>query len=377
MSSSNEQSRGATPKSDAPKPPPIITFGEILATLPDPVHTLLGRRFLCRGGSVLLVGPSGIGKSSIVMQVGPSFSLGREAFGIKPARPLRVLVIQAEDDMGDLNEMAVGITEGLKLTNREIALCKERCHFVFENSRTGMEFINSTVAPLLEQGQYDLVIINPLQAYLGGDVKDVEKTVLFLRNGLNPLLTKFGVGLILVHHTPKIIFRGDTTEWRASDWMYAGAGAADITNWTRGAVVIDATMNPKVFKFIAAKRGMRIGWNNDLTGEHELVRYFAHGDNGNIFWRDASEDEAQSAKDAPRGAKDIFQLVPEEGSISKDALISKAGGLNPPIGKHKAGGFIEELIADKILFEWRIRRPGKVPAAHVARYAQPCDQVPR
>ena len=188
-------------------------------------------------------------------------SLGREAFGIKPARPLRVLVIQAEDDRGDLNEMAVGVTEGLKLTNREIALCKERCHFVFENSRTGMEFINYTVAPLLEQGQYDLVIINPLQAYLGGDVKDVEKTVLFLRNGLNPLLTKFGVGLILVHHTPKIIFRGDTTEWRASDWMYAGAGAADITNWTRAAVVIDPTMNPQSLQIHRrqARRTHRVG----------------------------------------------------------------------------------------------------------------------
>jgi hypothetical protein len=66
--------------------------------------------------------------------------------------------------------------------------------------------------------------------------------------------------------------------------------------------------------------------------------------------------------------------VPEEGSISRDVLISKAGGLEPPIGKHKARGFIEELIADGNLFGWRIPRPGKVPASHVARYEQPADQ---
>ena len=106
--------------------------------------------------------------------------------------------------------------------------------------------------------------------------------------------------------------------------MYAGAGAADITNWARAALIIDPTQNSQVFKFIAAKRASRIGWFDEVSLEREFVRHFAHGDNGQIFWRDALAEEAQNAKDAPRKALDVLALVPEEGSISKNALLSKA-----------------------------------------------------
>ena len=81
-----------------------------------------------------------------------------------------------------------------------------------------------------------------------------------------PLLAQFQCAGIIVHHTPKVTFR-DTKEWKASDWMYAGAGAADITNWSRAALVIDPTTNPRVFRFVAAKRQSRIGWADEVTGE--------------------------------------------------------------------------------------------------------------
>jgi RecA-family ATPase len=53
----------------------------------DP-NELLKYRYLCRGGGLLLVGPTGIGKSSLSMQLMLSWALGREVFGIYPSRPL-------------------------------------------------------------------------------------------------------------------------------------------------------------------------------------------------------------------------------------------------------------------------------------------------
>jgi len=41
---------------------------------------------------------------------------GRPAFGIEPTRPLRILCIQAENDAGDMTEMAVGVMNGLSLS---------------------------------------------------------------------------------------------------------------------------------------------------------------------------------------------------------------------------------------------------------------------
>jgi hypothetical protein len=66
---------------------------------------LLRFRFLCRRGLLLLCGPTGIGKSSFAMQCMILWALGLPAFGIAPVRPLKSLLIQAENDEGDLAEM--------------------------------------------------------------------------------------------------------------------------------------------------------------------------------------------------------------------------------------------------------------------------------
>src|SRR5258708_21450657 len=83
---------------------------------------LLRFRYLCRGGGGLLVAPTGIGKSTLGMQGALLFSIGRDLFGIMPARPLRSLIIQAENDLGDLAEMREGIMTGLSFTDRERAM---------------------------------------------------------------------------------------------------------------------------------------------------------------------------------------------------------------------------------------------------------------
>ncbi len=57
-----------------------------------------------KGGSLLIVGQSGTGKSSLMMQAAVHWALGRDFFGIKPARPLRAIILQAENDAGDVSE---------------------------------------------------------------------------------------------------------------------------------------------------------------------------------------------------------------------------------------------------------------------------------
>ena len=42
------------------------------------------------------MGQSGIGKSSLAMQMEVSWALGKEVFGIKPVKPLKSLLIQVE-----------------------------------------------------------------------------------------------------------------------------------------------------------------------------------------------------------------------------------------------------------------------------------------
>ena len=53
------------------------------------------------------------------------------------AAPLRIGVVQAECDMGDLAEAFQGVSSGMMLTADERALCRENLRFFTEASRTG------------------------------------------------------------------------------------------------------------------------------------------------------------------------------------------------------------------------------------------------
>src|SRR5262249_15813819 len=317
------------PPDGLPEAVPLMTLAE---REPDSSKTLLGNRFLCRGGSMLFIGPSGIGKSSASVQQDILWALAEPAFGIRPSRPLRILCIQAENDDEDLAEMANGISARLNLSEEDREKVRANVFYVNDCSHTAEAFL-LMVAQLLEKyGPFDLLRIDTLHAYLGDDILDVEATSKFLRNGLNPILKKFDCAAIVNHHTPKPTNR-DTTNWRTSDWMYSGAGNADVTNWARAALVINATHASDVFEFHAAKRGSRLGWC-DEQGQTIYKRLFCWDKGEKIFWREATPEDAArvesskpKAKDGrsqPGTEEDFLALVPHEGSINKYALMEKA-----------------------------------------------------
>jgi hypothetical protein len=128
-------------------------------------------------------------------------------------------------------------------------------------------------------------------------VKNSEANNLLLRTGLNPILKKHDCAVILIHHTPKTNFNG-TENYKPSDWMYRGSGSADITNWARAIMVIDPCANMGTFKFIAAKRGKRIGGGNEYPVYEE---YFSHcKEEGKLLWVPSSEDEIRMAASSKR-----------------------------------------------------------------------------
>ena len=130
---------------------------------------LLATRYLCRSAGLLLCGPTGIGKSSLSMQAMILWAIGREAFGIRPARPLKSLVVQAENDDGDLTEMRDGVVEGLKLTEEEAKQAAANVFVIREDQRTNAAFFAQTVKPLLRQIRPDLLWIDPALSSLGGE----------------------------------------------------------------------------------------------------------------------------------------------------------------------------------------------------------------
>ncbi len=333
----------------------------------DPALTLLGDRFLCCGGALLMVAPSGVGKSSAGVQQDLLWSLGREAFGIKPARSLRILCFQAENDDGDVTEMARGVMSGLKLTDDEKAQVDERTFYV-SCSLTDEAFLQQ-----LDQAcrffKPDIVRIDPLNAYLGDDPKNPKAIAWFCRDRLNRIAKEHRCGIIVVHHTPKTNLRGDTSTWSVTDWGYAGAGAADLSNWVRAIIVIDAVdAKAGLYRFIAAKRGYRTGWE-DPVGVRVFERCFKHArEPGVIRWDEADSGEvaAATSKKAQKTPDDLLALVPADGTIEKAMLLALASQAG--IGENKARGFIKLLVDQNRLEESQDPRPGKKGVSMLARY---------
>ena len=298
--------------------------------------------------------------------MGILWSIGKPAFNLAPSRPLKIAIIQAEDDPGDIHEMVAGACSRFGLTPDQITLCEQNCTVYHHKALTADRFLNEVVEPVLDKDRPDIVIINPLQAFLGADVKDTEKASRFLRNGINPLLEKYQCACVMVHHTPKTNFR-DTGNWRASDWMYAGAGAADITNWARAVIIIEPSNADRVYKFIAAKRGNRSGWaKRDKTH----CEFFAWATDHTIFWRDATPDEIKKAesKKWAAGTDEVLAIVPMTGRIEKIVLQQRAN-LEIPMGEKRVDTCIATLIRESLLFYEEEPRPGIRPKIWVSRFA--------
>jgi len=281
------ESKGA-PTAAGPVPVPLADLQRAKPGF-DP-DELLRSRFLCRGGAALLIGPTGVGKSSLSMQAAVLWALGFPAFGLEPARPLKILIVQAENDDGDLAEMRDGVIAGLNLRDGDRDKACAGILILTEDTRTREGFA-AFLDKTLRARPVDLVIVDPAFAYLGGDASSQRDVSPFLRNMLNPVIHKHRVGLILVHHVNKPPSGEQKPQWQAGDYAYLGAGSAEFANWARAVIAIRSIGSDQVFELRLAKRGRRAGWK-DAFGNPTNSRHIAyHREPGVICWREATAEE--------------------------------------------------------------------------------------
>lgn len=283
-----------------PDPPEAIHLFDIQRPPGGDPDELIQDRFLCRGGGLLLCGQTGAGKSSLNMQLLIFWALGKPCFGLRPRRPLKSLLVQAENDLIDLAEFRDGVVDGLGLTEEEIALARERIIVVRENARTSIGFFGQTIRPLLREHRPDLLWIDPALAYLGGESNSQKDVGLFLRNLLNPLLTEFRCAAVVVHHGNKPPSGQERPNWKAGDFAYLGGGSAEWANWARAVIVIRSIGHQEIYELRAAKRGRRLGWK-DEAGELTYHKYIAWSKEPElIYWREAAQEDLAALEDASK-----------------------------------------------------------------------------
>jgi putative DNA primase/helicase len=315
-----------TPDAKTENAPPIARpLSALACPTQDDASELLRRRFLCRGGGLLLCGPTGIGKSALALQAAILWAAGRACFGIEPTRPLISLIVQAENDEGDMAEMRDGIIAGLQLNESDANAATANVLVCREDEFCGAAFWGR-VRLLLAEHKADILWIDPALAYIGGESNSQKDVGGFLRNGLNPLLREFNCAAVVIHHTNKPQSGQQKLTWAAGDFAYVGAGSAEWANWARAVLALRSIGSHDFFELHAAKRGTRLSWQDD-QGQRSFVKYLAHAkEPGVICWREAGPEEIQKTGGRPKAdVAELIELLPPEGLATGDwAKLAKA-----------------------------------------------------
>jgi RecA-family ATPase len=223
----------------------------------DP-DNLIGKRWLTRGSSMILSGGTGIGKSSLMMQIVIRWCLGKDFFGIAPVKPLKIGVIQAENDKGDLAEAFQGVGHGLDLKPDEMKSLQHQLEFRTEAVRTGDAFL-AYARRFILRSKLDVIVADPLFSYFGGDLSDQGEVSVFLRNRLQPILHQTKVAWIWMHHISKAQ-RKDGEPMTTMELAHAGFGSSELANWAREIAVLAEVgqHQPRRFQLAFCKRGSRL-----------------------------------------------------------------------------------------------------------------------
>jgi hypothetical protein len=319
-----------------------LMFSEI-----DETQNLLGNRWLERGTYATLIGSSGIGKSVVAMQMAILAAAGLPIFGIKPPRPLAVMLIQSEDSRNDRITQVKCIWD--LCPTQELRELVFKNLVIYTTDRRGIILFNHLEQHLPEPNEagittcpYEFFIINPAFAFFdeGASVEESRDVGFFLRSELQPFLKRMNAAGLVVHHTPKLTHR-DTTKWSTQTFMYSGHGSAEWTNAPRGVITIDGTNASNVFEFRIAKRGYHSGWTPNSKGE--FLKYFSHSPPGaHMHWMPSSEEDIAAAQqESGLKDRDVLDLFSEaEPKIERQTILSRL---------QMAGFKFDEKEVDKIL----------------------------
>jgi hypothetical protein len=317
----------------APLPPTdgslnVVRGFDSFPTDPPPEDVLLGKDWLRRGDIVFFNSGAGEGKSVALGQAAMALSLGLPWMGIQPAKPLRILHFVGEDDRSTLGQIREGFLEnsraltGRQLTRDDLLPLREVVRTDFSRQFIGHAFIDH-VDQMLRDEPADLVLINPLLSFIGGEI--VKDSSEFLRAGLMPVLQAHRAGVILAHHTVKL----SKDSWNQMDFTYSGIGGSEVANVPRSVLTLAPTKTKGLHSLHVSKR-QTTGWRDD-HGRTTDRCYIKRTDNpSRPAWLPVTHEEADELQSQAKGNTGARKIEPKHvveavttGDMQRKALLEQ------------------------------------------------------
>lgn len=321
----------------------------------DP-DALFDNDFLNKGGTGMLMAPSGVGKSVVAVQMAYSWALGRSAFGIRPKKPLKIAIFGTEDDRRTIKKFIRNMERGYKelcgWTDEEVKIATQNINVYFDDLEYDQEFLKQLVGVQRakiesDKEPFDLIIINPLNGFTDVDIANNHELKRFTRFGLDrfakgklegmPLKT----ALFIIHHTvkpPQMQFRGSFGKDQYA--QYVGAGGHDLMGWTRFSLTLvpDTKVRDR-FWLVAGKGGGMLNWKTPEKAGTLPMKVIKHQPKGEdekefLFWSEEPWSnvypdyvETKGANDAESYAKILADKVKERPMTKTELRVLARGSV--------------------------------------------------
>jgi hypothetical protein len=331
----------------------IDEIGEYLPEDEDP-NVLIHGPWLERGGSAFWISTAGTGKSIGSIQLAHAMSAGLPFCGLRPRGKLKFWIFQSEDSPRRVAQDRIDVRAELAEQHPDIDWNEvgKGVKMVKVTGATGSAFI-STLDHLLAAAETagdkpDVVIINPLYAFVGGPITDTAYVTPFLRGGiinnettcgLQAVLERHAVGVLVYHHTPKPPAEKELDNWMKSAFPeYQGAGSSDITNWGRSFVtMMKVKGHPDMVCVTAGKNGAELGWERVGGAFRRYMAYSSEtgvSGKGRHAWRDLTPEEydevVNKAKaEGEKKAEDAIAAIVDAIKKAEVAPIASSRGIEP------------------------------------------------
>lgn len=223
-----------------------------------------GLGLISKGGSFMLIGPTGHGKSVMMQQWAVSMAAGISILGkIEVHQAIKILYYQSDNQLSDMHIDFPSIREHLKVS-KECLKKNLIVRRVFSESGSRLKAI---LEYDIKKHKPNMVIMDNYQSFIDGDI---NSTGVFQewRMAVEPMMSKYKIALIVVAHTTKKTQYDNKNVINPSDSVYLASGTAALANWVRTSawLSMDAQAPVGFYKLVLGKNWQRAGLGKDAAG---------------------------------------------------------------------------------------------------------------
>ena len=216
--------------------PELRTFAQIIAMPRDERPSVIAG-ILNSEDSLLITGPSAIGKSILTLHLALALASGSDFFGRQTGGPYKVLLVQSEVGFATFQDRVRRLAHDFSGRRRRALENISSVQFAgaladrYGNTTGFMDQLSSWMA----ESESQVLILDPLSSFIGCDEKDnsaMRRTL----DSLSAVCRKHGITPVIIHHHGKpIISKGKTLE---QEGYYKSRSATSITDWARAIITL-------------------------------------------------------------------------------------------------------------------------------------------